>query len=118
MQVPKGTKKPRNKPVRRKDPKHLAYVAEQDCCCCGGFPVVVHHLRSRPADKIGSRDDKYTIPICPESHNNARGVHGAKPEGAYPGETVEHAFLRLRGVDGLLLAEELWRKSHGETYMD
>jgi hypothetical protein len=55
-------------------------------------------------DKVGRRDDKYTIPLHPDYHNHARGVHG--PE-------TEKGFLARHGVDGGELARELWERTHG-----
>ena len=101
---PKGQKPKRMRPKTRKDKKHLAYVAEQNCCVSGRRPVVVHHLMERFDDKIGRRDDKYTPPLHPDYHNNARGVHG--PE-------TEKGFLTRHRVNGKELALELWERSHG-----
>ena len=62
----------------------------------------MHHLLKRIHDKIGRRDDKYVIPICPESHNHGRGVHGVE---------TESGFLARRGVDGEAVARALAEKS-------
>lgn len=101
--LPKAPLRKRIKPKARKDKKHLAFVAQQPCCVTGRWPVVVHHLMERFPDKIGRRDDKYAIPIVPEYHNHARGVHG--PE-------TEKGFLSTRGIDGEAVALRLWEESH------
>ena len=101
--VPKGKKTKRIRVTKRKVKAHLNFVAQQPCCVCGRSPVVVHHLMERFDDKIGRRDDKYVIPICPESHNDAQGVHG--PE-------TEIGFLSKRGVVGKDIALKLWRTNH------
>lgn len=101
--LPKGQRVRRIRTKVRKDARHLEYVASQPCCCCGRRPVVVHHLLHQIPEKIGRRDDKYAIPLCPDEHNNARGVHG--PDGEIP-------YLRKHGVNGKELAERLWSESH------
>jgi|GEM_PF-3054921 len=99
-------KKLKHKRIKRKDRnslRHLAWVATHPCCVCGRSEIAVHHLiHYKPSDKIGRRDDKYVIPICRDSHDLARGVHG--PE-------AEIGFLESRGVNGLEYALELFEKS-------
>ena len=103
MMSPKGIKPKRIKRKNRKCSEHLEFVATHPCCVCDGNQIVVHHLiHYKPVDKIGRRDDKYVIPICEVSHNNARGVHG--PE-------TERGFLESRGVNGLDVALDLFEKS-------
>lgn len=100
---PKGIKPGRINPKVRKCPEHMKWVGGHPCCICGGQNISVHHLiHYRIGDKIGRRDDKYVIPICKVSHDNARGVHG--PEG-------EIGFLESRGVNGLEVALDLYERS-------
>ncbi len=101
--IPKTKKYTRIKRKKRKNKLHLAWVAQHPCCVCGRNNIAVHHLiHYKPADKIGRRDDKYVIPICRDSHDLARGVHG--PE-------TEKGFLESRGVNGLNIALELYNNS-------
>ena len=108
---PKGQKVGHIRQTKRKDKAHLAYVAQQPCCISGHWPVVVHHLMERFPDKIGRRDYKYTIPLAPEFHNNARGVHGSERNDKTI--SVEKDFLNRHGVNGGELAAKLWSESHG-----
>lgn len=101
--VPKGRKVGRIKLTERKYKPHMRWVGQHPCCICGGRNISVHHLiHYKPADKRGRRDDKYVIPICKISHDNAQGVHG--PE-------TERGFLESRGVNGLEVALRLYERS-------
>lgn len=103
MLIPKGRNPGRMKQGRVKDGDHLAYVAGFPCCCCGVSPVEVHHLIGQYGPDGPVRGwslkagDNFTIPICPAHH---RALHD-------DGNEIE--FLDLYGVNGLEIAQELWR---------
>lgn len=76
---PLGLKQPKAK----KDPKHLARVAELPCCICEAFggPQIgrtfVHHcIHDRYSQAKAS--DRETIPLCYDHHQGARGIHTNK----------------------------------------
>jgi len=58
--------------------KHLSKVAELSCCLCGSFPTECHHINEDRT--FGKRDNLHfaTIPLCPDCHRGASGVHGDK----------------------------------------
>ncbi len=76
---PLGLKQPKTK----KDPKHLARVAELPCCICEAFggPQIgrtyVHHVIH---DRFSQEKapDRMTIPLCYDHHQGARGIHTDK----------------------------------------
>jgi len=106
--VPKGKKPGRMKPKRKRNAKHLAFVAKQPCCCCGRVGVSVHHLigyygEDGPITGKGLRaDDRWTIPICYEHHQGQSGLHS---------NGNEEKFLKAYGVNGPQLARILWGAS-------
>ncbi len=105
MQIPKGTKPPRNKPKRLQDRAHLEFVASLACCCCGKMPVQVHHLIGRyvggPIREGIKAGDSFTIALCFRHHDL---LHNN-------GNEIE--FLNGYGVDGLAQAAKNWSESHG-----
>lgn len=79
---------------------HMAQVAALGCLLCRrlgyhGTPAEVHHIRTGTG--VGRRAaDTETIPLCPEHHRGATGLHGMGRK----------AFERAYGVTELeLLAE-------------
>lgn len=107
MQILKGQPVKRMKPRRLQDKKHLEFVASQPCACCGRMPVQCHHLIGNYGDGGPVRGaslragDNFTIALCPTCHRNLH-LDGN-----------ERRFLTTCGVDGLALAERMWRESHG-----
>lgn len=76
---PLGLKQPKAK----KDPKHLARVAELPCCICEAFgglqigPTYVHHcIHDRYSQAKVS--DRETIPLCYDHHQGVLGIHTDK----------------------------------------
>jgi hypothetical protein len=67
----------------KKDPKHLARVAELPCCICEAFGLVqigrtyVHHTicQRYSQEKVPDRE---TIPLCYLHHQGELGVHTNK----------------------------------------
>lgn len=68
---------------------HMRKVAELGCCLCNilGYPgtpaqVQVHHIRE--GQGMGERSSHYlTVPLCPEHHQGASGIHGLGVKGFY-----------------------------------
>ena len=60
--------------------RHLTRVAELGCILCAnlgtpGTPAEIHHLREgQGAAQRGS--DWTAVPLCPEHHRGASGLHG------------------------------------------
>lgn len=57
--------------------EYMARVAELPCLVCimlglGNSPAEVHHVQS----VRGELTDFLTVPLCPEHHRGASGVHG------------------------------------------
>jgi hypothetical protein len=60
--------------------KYMSRVAELGCSLCqvigyGPTPAEVHHLREG-VGMAQRNSDFLTIPLCPEHHRGAGGVHG------------------------------------------
>jgi len=75
-------KAPKTKPKANKE--HMGRVAQLPCAVCRrlGFltyGVEVHHLRAGQGSKRASDED--TMPLCPEHHRGATGVHGLGTKG-------------------------------------
>ena len=76
---PMGLKEPKAK----KDPRHLARVAELPCCVCEAFggpqigPTYVHHTI---CGRFGQEKtpDRQAIPLCWDHHQGPRGIHTDK----------------------------------------
>jgi hypothetical protein len=69
-----------------KDEKsHLSAVAELGCAVCRrmgyeGTPAEIHHKRAGTG--AGRRSSNYdAIPLCPEHHRGATGLHGLGTKG-------------------------------------
>lgn len=63
--------------MRHADKRHMGRVAELPCACCGVHGVQVHHIRE--GQGMAQRASNWlTVPLCPECHTGARGVHGDK----------------------------------------
>ena len=68
--------------------KDLAKIADIGCILCrykGVYdtPAELHHIRNG-----GRRENAPVIPLCPEHHRGATGVHGLGSRG----------FLRVHGI--------------------
>ena len=67
--------------------RHLSRVAALGCILCRhlgtpGTPAEIHHLREgQGAAQRGS--DFTSIPLCPEHHRGASGLHGLGTRGFY-----------------------------------
>lgn len=81
---------------------HMGKVAALGCVLCrrlgyGETPAEVHHVREGQGGAQRA-SDFLTIPLCPEHHRGASGLHGLGTRG----------FERRYGIDELgLLAETI-----------
>ena len=61
--------------------ERYARLSEMGCCLCRhlgrpGTPAEIHHLIAG-RNSTGKRSDwRLTVPLCPEHHRGATGVHG------------------------------------------
>ena len=87
--------------------RHMGHVAALGCILCrhmglGETPAQVHHLEEETG-AAQRQDDFLTIPLCPEHHTGATGVHTLKKAGIY----------RRYGVSELDLLAETYRLVYG-----
>lgn len=87
--------------------RHMGRVAALGCILCrhmglGETPAQVHHLEEETG-AAQRQDDFLTIPLCPEHHTGATGVHTLKKAGIY----------RRYGVSELDLLAETYRLVYG-----
>jgi hypothetical protein len=88
------------KTIRLRDKDHCKFVASQPCIVCGRTPSEAHHIRFAQPRALGRKvSDEYTVPVCRVHH---RDLHG------YGDEASWWAGI---GIDPLLIALELWRRS-------
>jgi hypothetical protein len=82
---------------RRRDKRHLEYVASKPCLVCGRAPSDAHHLRFTEARALGRKvSDEFTVPLCRIHH---RQVHDRGDE--------ESWWTELE-IDPLPIARALW----------
>ena len=62
--------------------RHMARVASLPCAICGMQPVHVHHVREGQGAAQRAQDT-LTIPLCPDHHTGANGIHGLGRKGFY-----------------------------------
>jgi hypothetical protein len=60
----------------------MGRVAALPCILCGAQPVEVHHIREGQGAAQRARDT-LTVPLCPEHHRGASGIHGLGRKGFY-----------------------------------
>lgn len=83
--------------------QHLSRLADLGCVLClrlgyGATPAEIHHLRT--GQGMGQRASHFdAVPICPEHHRGATGIHGLG----------RRAFERHYGVDETMLLQEAMR---------
>ena len=71
--------------MTKDEKRHLSAVAELGCAVCRrmgyeGTPAEIHHKRAGTG--AGRRSSHYdAIPLCPEHHRGATGVHGLGTKG-------------------------------------
>ena len=71
--------------MTKDEKRHLSAVAELGCAVCRrmgyeGTPAEIHHKRAGTG--AGRRSSHYdAIPLCPEHHRGATGLHGLGTKG-------------------------------------
>ena len=71
--------------MTKDEKRHLSAVAELGCAVCRrmgyeGTPAEIHHERAGTG--AGRRSSHYdAIPLCPEHHRGATGLHGLGTKG-------------------------------------
>jgi len=91
-----------------KEKKHMSAVAELGCAVCRrmgyeGTPAELHHKRAGTG--AGRRSSHFeVIPLCPEHHRGATGVHGLGTKGfpkhyGYEETDLLDDTLKLLGYD-------------------
>lgn len=92
--------RPNPKPSKRiRDKKHMAAIREGGCSICGNPVADAHHLRIVGHQRgLGVKNgDNFTIPLC-RLHHDELHMYGD-----------ERLFLDMHGIDGVSLANQLWR---------
>jgi hypothetical protein len=105
---PKRVPSPRRialaKTPRRRDKRHLEYVASKSCLVCGRSPSDAHHLRFAEPRALGRKvSDEFTVPLCRTHH---RDLHARGDERAW--------WEELR-IDASGAARDLWLESKGRS---
>lgn len=91
---------PIQRPPRRRNKRHLLFVASQPCLVCQRSPADAHHLKFAQTKALGRKvSDEYTVPLCREHHQDlhTRGD--------------ERTFWADLGMTPLETAKELWAAS-------
>jgi hypothetical protein len=84
-------------PRRRRDRKHLRFVAKQACLVCGRKHSDPHHLGFMQPRALGRKvSDEFVVPLCRIHH---REVHRAGDE---------RAWWKQAGIDPIDVARALW----------
>jgi hypothetical protein len=87
------------KTSRRRDKRHLRFVASQPCLVCSRTPSDPHHLRFAEPRALGCKvSDEFTVPLCRTHH---RALHDSGDE---------RAFWHNSGIDPLPIARGLWNE--------
>ena len=88
------------KTIRLRDREHCKFVRTEPCVVCGRAPTEAHHIRFAQPRALGRKvSDEYTVPVCRLHH---RDLH------SYGDEASWWAGV---GIDPVLIALELWRRS-------
>ena len=89
-------------PRRVRDKEHLRFVASQPCLVCGRSPGHAHHIRYAQPRAMGRKvSDEWTVPLCATHH---RALHTVGDE---------ETWWKMRGIDPVTHAEQLWRERRG-----
>ena len=96
------TATPIGKPVRERDRHHLKFVTTQPCIVCGRTPSDAHHVKFAEPSAMGRKvSDRFTVPVCRLHH---RELHQRGDE---------RTWWQDQGIKPLLIAADLWAKTHG-----
>jgi hypothetical protein len=92
---------PISEPRRLRDKSHLRFVAKQPCPICARRPCDAHHMRFVQGRGLGLKvSDEFTVPLCRGHHREVHST-GSEPQ-----------WWQNAGVDPLVIAHELWTKTH------
>jgi hypothetical protein len=93
----RAVRPPLVKTVRRRDKKHLRFVATQPCLVCGRLPSEAHHLRFAEPRALGRKvSDEFTVPLCRGHH---RELHN---------RGNERGWWEALKIDPAPIAQRLW----------
>lgn len=85
--------------------RHLTRLASLGCILCrhlgdSGTPAEIHHLREgQGAAQRGS--DWTSVPLCPEHHRGASGLHGLGTKGFYARYKLDELSLLEMTLEAL-----------------
>lgn len=85
--------------------RHLSRVAALGCILCRhlgtpGTPAEIHHLRE--GQGVAQRGSDFTsIPLCPEHHRGASGLHGLGTRGFAARYRVDELDLLAATIEAL-----------------
>lgn len=91
--------------MSNKAKQHLNRIADLGCILCRhlgtpGTPAEIHHLREgQGAAQRGS--DWTAVPLCPEHHRGASGVHGLGTKGFYARYKLDELSLLEMTLEAL-----------------
>ena len=96
---PPGQATPKTR--RRRDKRHLEFVASQPCLVCGRSPCDAHHLRFAEPRALGRKvSDEFAVPLCRIHH---RELHSRGHEMGWWAE---------RQIDPMPIAQQLWNQRY------
>jgi len=89
--------------------RHMGRVADLGCCLCrhlgyGNTPSEVHHIRADQGVSQRS-SDMLTVPLCPEHHRGASGLHGLGVKGFYTRYKLSELDLLAMTIADLFVGE-------------
>lgn len=89
-------------PKRIRSKKHMQAVRDDGCCICESPTADAHHIRIEGHGRgLGIKNgDNWTIPLCRKHHDELHSFGDEK------------LFLDMHGIDGVGLAQSLWRKGN------
>lgn len=101
------TQLPQQRDPTVKDEKHCDFIRTLPCCICNKDSECAH-VRYADAGHgkvemgMGRRDDRYTVPLCPDHHRlNEESQHANN----------ERGWWLMTGLNPLIMSAELWRIS-------
>src|SRR4051794_23619309 len=93
-------KAPALKSRRRRDKKHLEYVATKPCLVCGRAPSDAHHLRYAEPRALGRKvSDEFAVPLCRIHHRELHDRGDKK------------SWWQGFSIDPSLIAEQFWSET-------
>jgi DNA recombination protein Rad52 len=83
--------------TRKRDLRHLQFVATRPCLVCGRTPSQAHHLKTAQPRALGRKSgDEWTVPLCAIHH---RALHD---------DGDETRWWAAQGIDPFPEARRLW----------